>query len=380
MNERRWVATCSRGLEEIVAAELSALGLAPAGREIGGVGFLADLPGAVRACWRSRAATRVLAELASFPAPDEESLYRAVRALVAAPPLTPLSLSSLATPERSFAVSATSTRSRLRDTRWIALKTKDALVDAQRARWGRRANVDREAPDLALRIRLLEDRAALLLDLAGTSLDRRGYRLSTTVAPMREQLAAAALLASGWNGRGPVVDPMCGSGTLLAEAGAIALGLAPNRLRSEWAFDRLEPFRGLLRSVRAEPIPAPDPEVRLYGYDLAPTALTAAATNLEAAGLGRHATLARGDAFEEPPPPGGPGLLAVNPPYGERIAAPADQWRRLGDLLKQRYRGWKAVLIAGDPALGKQLGLRPTRRIPVWNGPVEARILILDLW
>ena len=379
MSATRWVATCARGLEAVVAAELAALGFETGAAETGGVPFAADERGAVRACWRLRAANRVLLRLASFAAPDDQALYSSMRALAEAFPFSPLAPGALLHPDRSFAIAATSSRSALTDTRWIALRAKDAIADGQRARHGRRADVDRERPDLALRLRLQEDRATLLLDLVGEPLDRRGYRVESTAAPVREQLAAAALLASGWNGRGPGVDPMCGSGTFLAEAGAIALGLAPNRLRRRWGFEALPGFAGLLDEVRGEPIPAPDPEARLHGNDLEPSAVAAALRNLAAAGLADCTTIACGDAFDFLPPPG-PGLVVVNPPYGERIAEPAGLWRRLGDLLKQRYAGWKAVLLAGDPALGKQLGLRPARRIPVWNGPLEARVLVVDLW
>lgn len=379
MSAGRWVATCARGLETVLEAELRALGLETGPVETGGVPFGGDERGAVRACWRLRSANRVLLRLASFPAPDDQALYRAMRALAEGYAFSPLAPGALLHPDRSFAIAATSSRSALADTRWIALKAKDAIADGQRARHGRRADVDRERPDLALRLRLQEDRATLLLDLVGEPLDRRGYRVETTTAPVREQLAAAALLASGWNGRGPVVDPMCGSGTFLAEAGAIALGLAPNRLRRRWGFEALPGFAGLLDEVRREAIPAPDPEARLYGNDLEPAAVAAATRNLEAAGLADRTTIRAGDAFDFTPPPG-PGLVVVNPPYGERIAEPGGLWRRLGDLLKQRYAGWKAVLLAGDPALGKQLGLRPARRIPVWNGPLEARVLVVDLW
>jgi putative N6-adenine-specific DNA methylase len=375
----RLIATCARGLEAVVAAELTALGLAPGAPEVGGVPFAGDARGAVRACWRLRAANRVLLELARFPAPDDRALYAALHHLAASPASGPLSLAALLDPARTLAVTATSTRSALRDTRWIALRAKDALVDAQRSRAGRRSDVDRDHPDLAFRVRLRDDDATLLLDLAGVPLDHRGYRVTSTAAPLREQLAAAALLASGWDGRGPVVDLMCGSGTFLAEAGAIALGLAPNRLRPEWAFERLPPFAGLLAAVRAEPIPALDPEIRLLGNDLDPAALAAAGDNLAVAGLIDRVTLVQGDAFAFEPPPG-PGLVVANPPYGERLAEPESLWGRLGDLLKQRYAGWRAVLLAGDPALGKRLGLRPARRIPVWNGPLEARIVVLELW
>jgi putative N6-adenine-specific DNA methylase len=254
------------------------------------------------------------------------------------------------------------------------------VVDGQRDRFGRRAMVERTEPDLALRVRLHDDRATLLVDTSGEPLDHRGYRVESTAAPLREQLAAAAVLASGWSGRGPVVDPMCGSGTFLAEAGAIALGLAPNRLRSRWGFERLPGFgRELFDRVRSEPFATPDADVELLGVDRDPAAIAASRRNLDAAGLSAHAILAAGDAFELEPP-AAPGLVTVNPPHGARLAsAGAGDWRRLGDLLKSRYRGWKAIVVAADAGLGKELGLR-ARRIPFWNGPVEGRFLLLDLW
>jgi 23S rRNA G2445 N2-methylase RlmL len=366
----RWVATCARGLEEILEAEMRSLGLAVHGRDVGGVRFAGAEIDGIRANWRLRSANRVLFELGSWPAGDDEALYRGARALP----------HELLHPDRSFAITATSSRSTVRDTRWVALKVKDGLVDGQRDRYGRRAMVERAEPDLALRVRLHEDRATLLVDTSGEPLDHRGYRVESTAAPLREQLAAAALLASGWNGRGPVVDPMCGSGTFLAEAGGIALGLAPNRLRPRWGFERLPGFgRELLERVRSEPFTTPDPDVELIGVDRDAAAISACRRNLDAAGLSAHAILATGDAFELEPP-AGPGLVAVNPPHGARLdSAGAGDWRRLGDLLKSHYRGWKAIVVAADADLGKELGLR-ARRLPFWNGPVEGRFLILDLW
>lgn len=371
----RFVATCARGLEAVVAAELAALGLEPGATSVGGVAFAGPWSAGLRANWRLRAANRVLIELGACPAPDGDTLYAGAAELAAREPLA-----SLLPPERTFAIEATTSRSAITDTRWIALRVKDAIVDVQRRRCGRRSDVARRDPDVALRVRLHEDRATLLVDTSGEPLDRRGYRVAAAAAPVREQLAAAALLASGWDGRGPVVDPMCGSGTLLAEAGAIARGLAPQRLRGRWAFERLPAHEpALFAAVREEPIPAPDPGVRLFGVDRDPAAVDACRRNLAAAGLDDAATVAQGDAFEfEPPAP--PGLLVVNPPYGERLDAGAGDWPRLGDLLKSRYRGWKAVVLAGGAGFGKHLGLKPARRIPFWNGPIEGRILVLDLW
>ncbi|HSN86451.1 MAG TPA: RNA methyltransferase, partial [Thermoanaerobaculia bacterium] len=285
----------------------------------------------------------------------------------------------LLNPDRSFAIQATSTASEIRDSRWAALSVKDGLVDGQRDAYGKRASVDRDDPDLYLRVRLHQDRATLLLDTSGEPLDRRGYRATTTTAPLREQLAAACVLASGWDGQGPVVDPMCGSGTLLVEAAWYALGWAPGRLRRTWAFERLPAFDPkAFEAVRKEPIPAPGPNIRLYGNDLSAEALSAARGNLEKAQVLDRATLTRGEAANVQLPEE-PGLVLINPPHGARIGTDAEHWRAIGDLLKQRFKGWKAVVLAGEDR-GKQIGLRPRRRIPVMNGPLEGRILLFDLY
>jgi putative N6-adenine-specific DNA methylase len=379
------VATCVLGLEEILEGELRALGAAGLAREKGAVTFTGTWEDCWRANWRLRTANRVLVELGTWNGRDGAELAAGARALVGwgAP-------GSLLHPDRSFVIQATCTASTIRDARWVALSVKDGLVDGQRDRWGRRASVDREDPDLHLRVRLRNDRATLLLDTSGEPLDRRGYRAVTTTAPVREQLAAACVLASGWDGRGPVVDPMCGSGTLLVEAAWIALGRAPGQLREAWAFERLPDFdaRALAR-IRSEPIPAAGPDVRLVGNDVSGEALRAARANLEKAGVLDRASLIRRDALDlirsalgaaglELPP--GPGLVVVNPPHGERIGTDIERWRALGDLLKQRFKGWKAAVLAGGPDRGKHIGLRPRRRIPVMNGPLEGRILVFDLF
>lgn len=380
------VATCGAGLEEILEAELAALGASEIERQRGAVAFQGGWDDCWRANWRLRTANRVLVELGDWDARDGAELAAGARALLAPAAaeradLSGLDPGTLLHPDRTFAVQATASASQIRDTRWAALSLKDGLVDGQRDRWGRRADVDRSEPDLHLRLRLHQDRATLLLDTSGEPLDRRGYRAVTTAAPVREQLAAACLLAAGWDGRGPVVDPMCGSGTLLVEAGWIALGRAPGHLRSAWAFERLPGFDPRrFAAIREEPIPTPDPEVRLFGNDLSAEALSAARANLERADLAHRSSLTRSDAAQVAPPPGPAGLVAVNPPYGERVATDAARWRALGDLLKRNFKGWRAVVLAGGPDRGKQIGLKPRRRIPVWNGPIEARILLFDLY
>ena len=376
------VATCVLGLEEILEQELRGLGMCDLRRQRGAVSFTGDWQDCWRANWRLRTANRVLVELASWEAEDGPALAAGARALIAgrSGPRQGFDLGSLFHPDRSFAIQATSAASGVRDTRWAALSLKDGLVDGQRDHWGRRSDVDREDPDLRLRLRLHRNVATLLLDTSGEPLDRRGYRAAFTAAPVREQLAAACVLASGWDGRGPVVDPMCGSGTLLIEAAWIALGWPPGRLRRHWAFERLpgydpQAFTDLLQ----EPLPVAAPDVRLFGNDLSAEALAAARANLERANLLDRATLERGDAAAHQPP-AGPGLVVVNPPHGERLGTAVERWRALGDLLKRHYKGWMAAVLAGGEDRGKHIGLRPRRRIPVMNGPLEARILVFDLY
>ncbi len=377
----RLVATCALGLEELLRSELSSLGIASASTQKGAALFSGEWADVWRCNWRLRTANRVLVGLAEWDAEDGDSLAAGASEVVRSSRVwRGLSCRQLFAPGRTFAVRATSSGSRLRDTRWVALKAKDGLVDAQREVFGRRSSIDRQAPDLHLRIWLNRDRATLLLDTSGEPLDRRGYRVETTAAPVRENLAAACVLAAGWDGRGPVVDPMCGSGTLLAEAAWWALGRAPGSLRSEWAFERLPNFdQRAFSAIRQELIPVPGPEVRLHGVDRSGKAIRAAAANLKHAQLADRISLTTGDAFEFDPP-SGPGLVIVNPPYGDRVAESPDQWKELGDLLKNRYRGWKAVVLAGGPDRGKHIGLKPSFRLPVRNGPLDARILGFNLY
>lgn len=376
------VATCALGLEELLEAELVGLGASGISRQKGAVAFVGRWPDVWRANYRLRTASRVVVALASWPAADGEALAAGARRLVeeGAPAWDGVTAEALFRPERTLALRATASASLVRDVRWVALKVKDGLVDGQRNRFGRRSSVDRRQPDLPLRVRLHRDQATLYLDTSGEPLDRRGYRLDLGDASVRETLAAACVLASGWDGRGPVVDPMCGAGTLLAEAAAFALGQPPGAWRDGWAFERLpgfEPRRFAV--VKRETPPKIGGEVRLVGVDLDGRALAAARANLQRAGFLDRTTLASEDGLAYSPPRG-PGLVVVNPPYGERLAEAPEQWRRLGDLFKQRYAGWRAVVLAGDAGRGKHIGLRPSSRMPVRNGPIDARILTFEIY
>ncbi|MCH9651537.1 MAG: hypothetical protein K0U98_25140 [Deltaproteobacteria bacterium] len=376
------IATCGIGLEEILQRELQDLGFEKIRKLRGAVEFRGLWPDVWRANWWLRTANRVLVRLATWNGHNAEALESGARNLVRRRQHQWAGIDSgkLFQPNLSFVLRATSSASDLTDTRWVALKVKDGLVDGQRNRFGRRSNIDRDNPDLPLRVWLHRNQATLLLDTSGDPLDRRGYRLRTVAAPVREQIAAAAILASKWDGRGPVVDPMCGSGTLLAEAAFIALGRAPGNQRAQWAFQRLPGFDpSAFATLRQEEHPAPGPDVKLYGIDRVPSAISAAEDNLDRAGLRDISQLQVGDGYQFSPPEQA-GLLVVNPAYGERLSEADQQWKRLGDLMKQRYKGWRAVVLAGGESKGKSIGLKPTLRVPFRNGPLDARILIFDLY
>lgn len=378
------IATCALGLEELLEGELEALGARETKRHRGAVGFQGGWRDVWRANWRLRTANRVLVELGAWPAEDGDALAAGASRLVEERERAWAGLDSatLFEPHRTLALRATSSASKIRDVRWVTMKVKDGLVDAQRRVYGRRSSIDKRSPDLALRVWLRRDRATLLLDTSGEPLDRRGYRVQTTEAPVRENIAAACVLAAAWDRRGPVVDPMCGSGTLLAEAASYQLDRPAGALRKSWSFQRLPNFdQAAFRAIRTEPASAKASEAppELHGVDASATAIAAARANLNAARLFEFARLSRGDAFDYEPPATA-GLLLMNPPYGERLEGAREQWRRVGDLMKQRYRGWRAVVLAGDPDRGKHIGLRPSLRLPVRNGPLDARILVFDLY
>ncbi len=376
----RLVATCGLGLEPLLAEELSALGVPRIEPEQGAVRF----EGTWRDCWRAnrslRTANRVLVEIGGFRVESDDELYDGARRLFDRDPeLAGTGFSEIAHPKRSLSVRASSRASRVGDVRWIALKVKDALVDAQRDREGRRGDVARRGADVPLRVFLRRNHATVLLDTSGRPLDHRGYREETTVAPVREQLAAACVLAAGYEGPGPIYDPMCGSGTLLIEASWALEGAQPGRLRYKWVFERWPSFdRARYRELLDEDPPF-EPKIPLIGADSSADAVAAAQTNVRAAGVDRVASFEVADGLEGAPP-APEGLLLVNPAYGHRLESVPDFWPRLGDTLKQRYRGWRAVVLAGDEHRGKHIGLRAKRRLSVWNGSIQARILVFDLY
>jgi putative N6-adenine-specific DNA methylase len=376
MPEYEFFATTAKGLEPLLAAELSALEAEDIIEETGGVRF----SGSIEACYRAnlwlRTANRILMPIAGFPCTDVESLYREVRALP---------WDRYLTPDMTLAVDCNLRDSSLTHAGFAALKTKDAVVDHLRDRFGRRPNVDTRDPDLRINVHLVRNHCTISLDTSGGSLHLRGYRREKTEAPLRETLAAGLVDLSGWDGSTPFIDPMCGSGTLIIEAALKATRRAPGLLRPNYAFQRWPGYRpelwqALVREARdgvRQSLEAP-----IFGSDLSSRALAITRSNACRAGIDRFLTLARRDLRDLAPPPG-PGILLFNPPYGERLGDSGSLetlYREIGDVLKQRCTGYTAYLFTGNPRLAKFVGLKASRRIVLFNGPIECRLLKYDLY
>jgi 23S rRNA (guanine2069-N7)-methyltransferase / 23S rRNA (guanine2445-N2)-methyltransferase len=373
--------TAPAGTAELAAEEAVACGATEAKAQTAGVACEATLEQAYRICLWSRVANRVLLPLKAFDAPTPEALYEGVRGV---------DWSEHLAPDGTLAVDCTSSRSKINHTQFAALKVKDAVVDQFRDRTGARPSVDVAAPSVRLHLHLHRDVATLSLDLSGDSLHRRGYRGPQGAAPLKENLAAAVLLRAGWSrllaaGRGTVgfVDPMCGSGTLAIEAALIALDIAPGSLRTYFGFlgwrqHDAAAWKSLLEEARERRAAAPLDRCVIRGYDRDEQAVRAARENAARAGLSDCARIERCALDALPAAPAARGLVAVNPPYGDRLGEVrelAELYALLGQVLRERYVGWEAAVLTGNPRLGRELGLNATRTHRLWNGPIECRLL-----
>lgn len=375
MSEKFFV-TSARGLEELVAGELANLGISAARVEKGGVSFQGEMMDGCRACLWLRTASRVLLLLAEFPCSSPQELYDGVRGV---------DWNRYLLPEMTLAVDSVLRDSTMTHSGFVALKSKDAIVDAVRDRRGRRPSVDTRNPDLRVNVHLVKNRCSVSLDMAGEPLDRRGYRLDRNKAPLRENLAAALVAFSGWDGETPFYDPMCGSGTIVIEAALLASRTAPGLLRERFGFQSWpghDPVAWRALLDEAGELRRRELGVRLRGLDRSPGAIDMARQNATRAGVQRLVSFTPGE-FGTFSPASSPAMIIFNPPYGERmgeIEELAGLYRTMGDVLKQRCAGSTAFILCGNSELAKQVGLKATRRIPVWNGPLECRLMKYELY
>ena len=368
-------AAVPRGAEEIAAAELEDIGISGSKPAKGGVAFQTNRAGLYRANLWLRTASRVLVQLAVFPCQSPEELYNGVHAV---------DWPALITPAMTLAVDCSLRDSALTHSGFVALKTKDAIVDRIRQACGSRPNVDTSAPDLRVNVHLLKNVCTLSLDSSGDALDRRGYRLERNEAPLRETLAAAVIALTGWHGEMPLADPMCGSGTIPVEAALVAAHIPPGLHRS-YGFQKWLDYDGVLwnrllreaeQGVRRLPIGL------ITGYDQDSRAVALAARNAAKAGLeGQlHFFHAELEAFR---PEGEHGVVIINPPYGKRLGDEdelKELYCRIGDILKQRCRGWTGYVLTGNLELAKYIGLKASRRFVLFNGAIECRLLKYELY
>lgn len=380
----RYFATAPKGMEQALADELTGLGAGRVELKSAGVAFEGPLAIGYRACLWSRVASRVLLNLASFEAPTAEALYEGARRVDWREHLRG---------DGTLAVDFSARASGIAHTHFGALKVKDAIVDQFREANGTRPGVDLERPDLRVNACLFKDVATLSVDLSGESLHRRGYRVQSAIAPLKENLAAAILAIAGWSDLarqgGGLVDPMCGSGTLPIEAGLVAADVAPGLLRASMGLMRWRQHDASLWSELVAEAQERDRrrsgdfKVCVEGFDMDAAAIRAARANARRAGLGEHLRFEQRElSSSERPVAIERGVLVANPPYGERlgdIRALGRLYRRLGDVLKQRFSGWTGFVLTGNLELTKEVGLRARRRHVLFNGAIECRLLEIPI-
>jgi putative N6-adenine-specific DNA methylase len=372
-------ATTQFGLEQLLADELRELGAEITQVGSRAVEFTGDQTLLYRTMLWSRLAMRVLRPFAEFYAPDEKALYEAVGQI---------DWRDYIGEGQSFAITAVVNKSNLEHSLYVAQLAKDAIVDQFRSRSGTRPDVDVRHPDVRFHVRILENDVTLSILAAGDSLHRRGYRQGTNDAPLNEVLAAGLIRLSGWDGKQPLIDPLCGSGTLLTEAGLIAQNVAPGLFHEgvfgfeNWADFDEDLWERLREEARSKRIEAP--QAYLAGSDLDPRVIEQAVRNRNAAGLDQCIRLSVRDVKDAKPPQNQPpGIVITNPPYGERIGDEAEMealYKTIGDTLKTSFQGYEAYLFTGNSAAAKRIGLKATRRIPLFNGPIDCRLLKYELY
>ncbi|WP_300088354.1 THUMP domain-containing protein [uncultured Nitrosomonas sp.] len=363
-------APCPRGLESVLAAELEQLDAASIQPSPGGVAFQGDWQTCYRANLESRIASRVLWQITRHPYRSEADIYDLTHALP---------WQDWFEPGLSIKVNLAAIKCPLRSLDFVTLRIKDAVCDKFRATRGKRPDIDTTSPDMRIHGFLDAQKFTLYLDTSGEALFKRGLRQTQGEAPLRENLAAGILALAGWHPGTPLLDPMCGSGTLLLEAAQIACRIAPGSGR-QFAFEKLKLFdagnwKKLKQTTTSRQLERTFQSI--YGSDLYGSALAHARHNLTAAGLAECVTLKQANVLEISPP-AETGILVSNPPYGMRIGDQQELavfYPQLGNVLKQRFSGWRAFLLTADPMLPKTIRLTPSRRIPLFNGALECRLL-----
>lgn len=357
------------GFEDLLADELLELGAQNIEKGVRSVSFVGDKGFMYKANLGLRTAIKILKPIHSFYIRNEEDLYKHINEMP---------WENYLKPTGSLAIDATVHSHLFSHSLFIAQKSKDAIVDRFRDQSGQRPNVDLKFPDLKINVHIDRNRCTISLDASGESLHKRGYKTDTNIAPINEVLAAGMVMLSGWDGQCDFMDPMCGSGTILIEAAMIACNIPPNLMRKEFAFERWQDWdvdlfekieESLLKKTR-------DFHYKLIGYDKSPSAIRKAQENIKNAKLEDFIHVQHEDFFKTQK--GGENKLHMvfNPPYGERLDLDMENfYKDIGDTLKQNYPGTDAWFITGNLEALKHVGLRPSKKIQLYNAKLEARFV-----
>ncbi|MCB1172972.1 MAG: class I SAM-dependent RNA methyltransferase [Leptospiraceae bacterium] len=362
------------GLENVLAAELTAIGA----RNVQVMGRAVSCQGDRRFIYLAnlalRTANRVLLPIKKFKVGSENELYNQIKKI---------EWERYLPSSGTLAVRTTAIRSRFKNTHFLSLKAKDAIVDRMRAVKGLRPSVDLSEPDLPVDLQIYRDECNVSLDTSGASLHKRGYRQEARLAPLNEVLAAGMVLLSGWDGRRRFIDPMCGSATLLIEAAMIAANRAPGLYRQNYSCKSWPDFEPQLWESALDQLNNQERPLQceLIGYDSSPVAIRLSAANLKTAGYFENTVLDQLPLDQQKPPSGG-GVLIMNPPYGERLKKNDIEsfYSMIGDVFKQRYAGYDAWLISSNLKALKKVGLRACAKIKLYNGSLECSYRHYELY
>lgn len=362
------------GFEDLLANELTQLGAQDVKKGIRNVSFSGDKGFMYKSNLALRTAIKILKPIHSFTVANEQDLYNKIYAMDWAQYLKP---------SGTLAIDATVHSEMFTHSLFIAQKTKDAIVDKFRDITGERPNVDLKFPDLKVNVHIDRNQCTISLDSSGDSLHKRGYKLATNIAPINEVLAAGLIMLSGWDGQTDFMDPMCGSGTMLIEAAMIACNIPPNLMRKEFAFERWNDWDvDLFEKIEASLLnKTRDFHYKIIGYDKAPSAVTKAKDNVKNAQLDDFIEVKHEDFFKTQK--GGEDKLHMvfNPPYGERLNIDMqDFYKSIGDTLKQNYPNTDAWFITSNLDALKFVGLRPSRKIHLFNAKLEARLVKYEMY
>lgn len=358
------IAKTFMGLEPVLAQELTQLGAnnVQTGRRM--VSFTGNQEMMYRANFQLHTAIRILKPIKHFKARSAEEVYDEIKTV---------DWSRYIEKGKTFSVDSVVYSEEFRNSRFVTYKVKDAIVDQFREKTGARPNISVSNPDIRLHIHIAEDDATLSLDSSGESLHRRGYRQESVEAPLNEVLAAGMIMMTGWKGETDFIDPMCGSGTLLIEAAMIARNMSPGIFRKEFAFEKWPDFnQELFDCIYNDDSQEREFEHHIYGYDIDMKAVNTARLNVKAAGFTKDITIEQAD-FKNFTQPSQPSIIITNPPYGERISTPnlLGTYKMIGERLKHEFMGNDAWILSYREECFEQIGLKPSIKIPVFNGSLE---------